>query len=144
MVKIRLSRGGKKREPFYRIVVIDSKKRRGGRNLEIVGYYNPLSLNEDRVFIKEDRVLDWYFKGARATETVYRLMKKQGIVKKITDIRRELKSGKALEDLKDQYFTATTPAMVEEPASAQQPAAPAQESTTATEESHGPVEESSE
>lgn len=94
MVRIRLKRGGKKNRPFYRVVAIDSRKRRDGKEIEILGYYNPLDRSENRIVLEEDKIIDWYFKGARASDTVYSLMKKKGIVAKITAKKLDLKKNK--------------------------------------------------
>jgi small subunit ribosomal protein S16 len=75
MVKIRLARFGKKGQPIYRIVVIESGKKRDGKYLEAIGFYNP---NPDPPLIKIDkpRYLDWLKKGAQPTTTVANLAKK--------------------------------------------------------------------
>jgi len=78
-VKIRLTRMGAKKKPFYRIVVAESEAPRDGRFIEIVGNYNPLK-NPAEINIKEDRVADWISKGAKPTQTVFSLLKKKGLV----------------------------------------------------------------
>lgn len=60
-VKIRLTRRGSKKKPFYRINVADSRAPRDGRFIETVGTYNPL-VEENQVTLKEDRVLEWLSK----------------------------------------------------------------------------------
>ena len=77
-VKIRLQRIGAKKKPFYRIVVANSEAPRGGRFLEIVGTYNPLT-EPAVVTLKEDKVRGWLSRGAQVTGTVRNLLKKQGI-----------------------------------------------------------------
>ncbi len=85
MVRIRLKRMGTKKRPFYRIVVVDQRKKRDGKIIENVGYYNPLG-NEKELVIKEDRVEDWYNKGAQPSNTVWKLIKSKGItLKKLTN-----------------------------------------------------------
>ena len=81
-VRIRLKRLGTKMRPYYRIVVMDSRKPRDGRALEEVGYYHPISANEQQVEIKEDRVREWLSKGAQPSATVRRLLNKQNIAVK--------------------------------------------------------------
>jgi small subunit ribosomal protein S16 len=78
-IKIRLSRTGKKKQPYYRLVVADSRSKRDGQFLEQVGSYNPRS---DPVELKlaTDRVIHWLEKGALPTETVARLLKSQGLM----------------------------------------------------------------
>jgi small subunit ribosomal protein S16 len=75
MVKIRLSRKGKKKVPFYRIVVIDSKKARDGKFIERVGHYDPRS---KELTLKRDRIEYWISKGAQPTNTVAKLIAKEG------------------------------------------------------------------
>jgi small subunit ribosomal protein S16 len=75
-VAIRLRREGTKNTPFYRIVVADSRKRRDGRFIEQIGHYNPL-LPENNFKIDLARAVEWVSKGARPSETVASLMKKE-------------------------------------------------------------------
>ncbi len=79
---IRLTRIGKHKRPFYRIVVADSRKPRDGRFLEILGTFDPLA-ESSAVHFKEDRVADWIKKGARISETVHQLFKKQGMFQQL-------------------------------------------------------------
>ena len=74
MVKIRLTRGGAKKRPFYHIVVTDQRNKRDGRAIERIGYYNPVAQgNEQRVQINTDRVQHWVGVGAQMTEKVDQL-----------------------------------------------------------------------
>jgi small subunit ribosomal protein S16 len=76
MVKIRLTRGGAKKRPFYHIIVTDSRSARDGRNIERVGFYNPVAAgNEKRVELDLDRVKHWVGQGAQLTDKVADLMK---------------------------------------------------------------------
>ena len=77
-VKIRLLRMGRKKSPFYRIVVMDSRSRRDGRYLEKIGHYNPVSKPAE-VIIDKEKVLKWLEKGAEPTNTVFNLLQKEGI-----------------------------------------------------------------
>ena len=77
-VKIRLLRMGRKKKPFYRIVVMDSRTRRDGRYLEKVGIYNPIARPVE-VRIEKDKVLEWLKKGATPSKTVFNLLQKEGI-----------------------------------------------------------------
>jgi len=74
-VKIRLTRMGRRRRPFYRVVVADSESPRDGRFIEIVGYYNPLP-NAPEVKIKMDRIDYWTSKGAQISSTVRHLLER--------------------------------------------------------------------
>jgi small subunit ribosomal protein S16 len=75
MVKIRLARHGKKKKPFYRIVVADERSPRDGRYIELIGTYDPLQ-NPAGVQIKKERLEKWLRNGAQPTDTVARLIKK--------------------------------------------------------------------
>jgi len=76
-VKIRLARHGAKKNPFYRIVVADSESPRDGRYLENVGTYDPLN-DPAKVTLKSERVQYWMDQGAKPTDTVRSLLKKEG------------------------------------------------------------------
>ncbi len=78
-VKIRLKRVGSKKNPFFRIVVADSRAPRDGRFIEEIGYYTPLS-DPAEVRIDEEKAKDWLSKGAQPTDTARALLKKQGII----------------------------------------------------------------
>lgn len=80
-LKIRLSRGGRKARPFYRIVVADSRMPRDGRYIERVGTYNPLldDQNEQRVSLVKERIEYWLSQGAKPSERVALFLGKAGI-----------------------------------------------------------------
>ncbi len=76
MVVIRLSRGGSKKNPFYNVVVADSRNRRDGRFIERVGFYNPSAkAGAEGLRIDETRVTHWTGNGAQMSDTVARLVK---------------------------------------------------------------------
>jgi small subunit ribosomal protein S16 len=83
MLKIRLTRGGAKKRPFYSIVVADSHSPRDGRFIEKVGTYNPLLKKDDpnRVTLKLESIQEWIKKGAQPTDRVARFLSQQGVVK---------------------------------------------------------------
>lgn len=83
-LKLRLSRHGAKKRPFYRIVVADSRAPRDGRHIEILGTFNPLlpKDSEERVKLKEDRVKHWIGVGAQPTDRVHRFLDAAGILKR--------------------------------------------------------------
>ncbi len=87
MVKIRLNRMGAKRQPFYRIVVADSRSPRDGRFIEIVGNYDPTK-DPAIINVDEEKVMAWIKNGAQPTDTVRSLLSKQGIMKKIHEERK--------------------------------------------------------
>ncbi len=76
-VKIRLARHGAKKKPFYRIVVADSDSPRDGKYLENVGTYNSL-LDPVEITLKSDRIRYWMDQGAKPSDTVRSLLKKEG------------------------------------------------------------------
>ena len=80
MVKIRLKRVGAKKQPFYRVVVADSRSPRNGRNIEEIGYYNPLT-NPADIKIDAEKATKWIANGAQPTDTVRALLKKSEIIK---------------------------------------------------------------
>lgn len=75
MTVIRLTRMGKKKQPFYRIVVTDSRKRRDGGYKEILGFYNPMT-EEKTLKLDKERYAYWTGVGAKPSETVARLASK--------------------------------------------------------------------
>lgn len=85
-VKIRLNRMGAKKNPFYRIVVADSRAPRDGRFIEVLGNYDP-SQNPAVVNIDEEKVLDWMGKGAQPTDTVKNLFSKKGLMAKFAEAK---------------------------------------------------------
>jgi len=87
-VKIRLKRMGSKKNPFYRIVVADSRAPRDGRSIEQIGYYNPLT-DPVTVKIDEEKALDWMSKGAKPSDTVRNLFSKEGIMKKFHELKNQ-------------------------------------------------------
>ncbi|MBL4905864.1 MAG: 30S ribosomal protein S16 [Sneathiella sp.] len=85
-LKIRLTRQGAKKRPFYRIVVADVRSPRDGRYLEIVGTYNPMLAKDDenRITLKEDRIKHWMGHGALPTDRVAGFLAAVGIGEKAT------------------------------------------------------------
>ena len=80
-ISLRLSRGGSKKRPYYRIVVADSRSPRDGKYLEQVGTYNPLlpKDNPDRVKLNDDRARYWLGVGAQPTDRVARFLDQAGV-----------------------------------------------------------------
>ncbi len=78
-VKIRLTRLGAKKAPFYRVIVADSRSPRDGRFIDQIGYYNPMT-NPAEIKIDAEAAKKWIANGAQPTETVKSLLKKSGIV----------------------------------------------------------------
>ncbi len=83
-LKIRLSRGGTKKRPYYRVVVADSRMPRDGRFIERIGSFNPLLAKDDatRLTIDVEKAKDWMSKGAQPTDRVMRLLDTLGVMKR--------------------------------------------------------------
>ena len=80
MVTMRLTRIGSKKRPYYRIVVIDKRRARNGRFLEVLGQYNPIA-SPVQMEINSERAQYWLSKGAQPSETVQSILRKKEIVK---------------------------------------------------------------
>ena len=76
-VSIRLTRGGAAKKPFYRVVVTDSRNKRDGRFIEIVGYYDP-KFRPESITLKMDRIKEWVANGGQLTPAVKKLIKDKG------------------------------------------------------------------
>lgn len=94
MVRIRLRRVGRKKQPSYRIVVADSRSPRDGRYIEVIGFYNPRT-EPATMEIKEARALHWLSVGAQPSEAVHRILDKLGTLGRF----ERLKAGEDLEKL---------------------------------------------
>ena len=83
-LKIRLTRGGAKKRPYYRIVVADSRSPRDGRFIEQVGAYDPMKPRdaEDRVKLEKEKIEAWLKKGALPTDRVLRFLDAAGLMKR--------------------------------------------------------------
>lgn len=97
MLRIRLTRVGKKKQPSYRVVVADIEAKRDGRIVERIGHYNPLV--ESEVDIDEGRALYWLSVGAQPTDVVKRLLEHQGTYDRLG----RLHGGESLETLLAEY-----------------------------------------
>ncbi|HEB79517.1 MAG TPA: 30S ribosomal protein S16 [Rhodospirillales bacterium] len=105
-LKIRLSRGGAKKNPFYRVVVADSRSPRDGRYIERVGSYNPMVPKDqkERLVLKEERIKYWLGVGAQPTDRVARFLAGAGLVKKPAipeQTKKHLPRAKTLERIKE-------------------------------------------
>ena len=76
-VKLRLTRSGSKKRPFYRVIAVDSATRRDGRPLEYLGHYNPMT-NPAQISLDAEKVKKWLDLGAEASDTVRSLIKQTG------------------------------------------------------------------
>ena len=135
-VALRLSRGGQKKRPFYRIVAADKRMPRDGRYIERLGTYNPMLAKDDpaRITLKEDRIKHWLSVGAKPSERVHSFLFKAGILDSAFDVsHRPQKARKNAEkktraELKAEAEAEATPE-AEAPAeeAAAEEAAPAEE-----------------
>jgi len=105
-VKIRLTRGGAKKRPYYRIVVANSRDPRDGRFIEQVGTYNPMlpSDHSDRVRLKTDRIQKWLGDGAQPSDRVARFLADAGLMERRaipTQTKKNLPKAKAQERLRE-------------------------------------------
>ena len=92
-VKLRLKRMGRKKRPFYRLVAIDSRKRRDGLEIERLGWYNPV--HKDFSYeMKEDRILYWLQEGAQPSDTVSGLFRRSGLSYKWDLLKKGVKDDK--------------------------------------------------
>lgn len=106
-LKIRLTRGGAKKRPYYRIVVAESTSPRDGRFIERLGSYNPMlkADNPDRVKLIEERIKHWLSVGAQPTDRVARFLGQAGIMAMPalpTQTKKSQPKAKAQERLKEQ------------------------------------------
>ncbi|MBQ9481075.1 MAG: 30S ribosomal protein S16 [Clostridia bacterium] len=79
MVKMRLTRMGDKKSPFYRIVIVDGRQARDGKYIDKIGHYNPIS-DPAELVVDVDKAKDWLAKGVQPTETVKSLLVKAGVI----------------------------------------------------------------
>ncbi|MFB0990977.1 MAG: 30S ribosomal protein S16 [Rhodospirillales bacterium] len=128
-LRIRLSRGGAKKRPFYRIVIADSRSPRDGRFIEKIGTYNPMLPKDggNRLVIKEDRVKYWVSVGALPSDRVARFLGDAGLMDKpatpANQTKQDKPKAKAQERLQEQADKAEATVA----AAAEATAAPAEE-----------------
>ena len=114
-LKIRLSRGGAKKRPFYRIVVADSRSPRDGRFIERLGTYNPMVAkdSETRITLKEERIKYWLSQGAKPSDRVARFLGHADIITlpvRHEQTKQHLPRAKTLERLKEEEEAKNTAA----------------------------------
>ncbi len=143
-ISVRLSRGGAKKRPYYRVVVSDSRSPRDGKYLEQIGTYNPLLAKDDanRVKLNEDRARYWLGVGAQPTDRVARLLDVAGIRERApTNNPKRGEPGQKAKDRAEEKATKVAEAEEAARAAAEAPAveeAPAAEEVAAAE---APAEE---
>ena len=129
-ISIRLSRGGAKKRPYYRIVVADVRSPRDGKYLEQIGTYNPLLPKDsaDRMKINEDRARYWIGVGAQPTDRVARFLDQAGVKERAA--RNNPKKGEAGEKAKERAEERASKAAEAAEAEAAAKAAPAEEASS--------------
>jgi small subunit ribosomal protein S16 len=143
LLRIRLSRVGKRKQPAYRLVVADSHAPRDGAFIEIIGHYNPLT-EPSTLVVKEDEAVEWLRRGAQPSETAAKLLSRIGVMERagrapvVWDRTDPVKPKKAAEEAAPAAPTAIAaapaPAAAEKPppeAAAEKP--PAEAATEAPE-----------
>ena len=106
-VKLRLTRMGKKKQPAYRVVAIDSHTKRDGEYIELIGTYNPLT-KPATVKLNESVALKWLGQGAIPSDTVRNLFKEVGIMKKFADSKVKTTKKETKKEEKEETKKATT------------------------------------
>jgi small subunit ribosomal protein S16 len=138
-VAIRLSRGGAKKRPYYKIVVTDSRKARDGKFIERIGSYNPLLAkdNPDRVKLDEERAKHWISVGAQPSDRVMRFLDAAGIMER--PARNNPQKAEPGDKAKERIEEKTAKEEAAKEAAAAAAAAPAEEAPA--EEAEAPAEE---
>ncbi len=126
-VAIRLSRGGAKKRPYYKIIVADSRTARDGKFIERIGSYNPMLPKDspDRVKLDEDRARHWLSVGAQPSDRVARFLDAAGLKERA--VRQNLKKGEPGEKAKERAEERSTREAEQAAAAAEAAAAPAPE-----------------
>ena len=126
-LKIRLSRGGSKKRPFYRIVVAEASAPRDGRYVERVGHYNPMVAKDDenRLVVNGERITYWLGQGAQATERVQKLLSTVKLMEAVTMRDQPIKSafGKKRAEREEEAAAAAAEAAATEEAPAEEASA---------------------
>ena len=113
-LRIRLSRAGAKKRPFYRIVVADARSPRDGRYIERLGTYNPMVAkdNESRVILKQERINYWLSQGAKPSDRVARFLGEANMItlpERSEQTKQHLPRAKTLERIKEKEEAASKP-----------------------------------
>jgi small subunit ribosomal protein S16 len=130
-LKIRLSRGGAKKRPFYRVVVADARMPRDGRFIEKIGTFDPLKAKDDasRLVLDVEKAKDWLAKGAQPTDRVERLLSNLGVLKR--DARNNPEKAQPKKKAQERLAAAAAATAAAAEAAAAAAAAPAEEAPAA-------------
>ena len=139
-LKIRLSRGGSKKRPFYRIVVAEASAPRDGRYVERVGHYNPMVAkdSDQRLVVNGERITHWLGLGAQPTERVQKLLSTVSLAEPVK-LREQPKKSAPGKKRAEREAEAAEAAEAEAAAAAEAEAAPAEEASA----EEAPAEEAS-
>ncbi|MEC7533757.1 MAG: 30S ribosomal protein S16 [Pseudomonadota bacterium] len=132
-VAIRLSRGGAKKRPYYRIVVADSRTARDGKYLEQIGTYNPMLPKDsgERVKLNEDRARHWLSVGAQPSDRVHRFLDAAGILERAPrNNPKKAEPGEAAKERAEEKAAKIAEAEEAAKAAAEEANAPAEEAAT--------------
>jgi small subunit ribosomal protein S16 len=147
LLKIRLQRTGRKRQPFYRVAVVEHSTSTQGKFIEKLGHYNPL-IKPWSLEVDEAKILEWIKKGAKPSSTLARLLKAQGVkgmepyIKEMKDRKKKKEEEKKEEAPKTEAAEGEAPAEAEAPAEEKPEEAPAEAEATAEEKpEEAPAEE---
>ena len=102
-VKIRLARRGRRKNPYYHIVVADARAPRDGKYIENIGSYNPMTVPAT-IEIDRDKAFDWLMKGAQPTDTVRAILKYKGVIYR-RHLQRGVKLGVLTQEQADQKYS---------------------------------------
>lgn len=89
MLKLRLTRLGRRKRPFYRIVAMEALTKRDGKAVAYLGTYNPLVDADNQVVLKEDEILKYLLNGAQPTDTVKSILTKKGVWDKFQEAKKK-------------------------------------------------------
>ena len=89
MLKLRLTRLGRKKVPFYRIAAMENLSKRDGKAVAYLGTYNPLAEDDKQVVLKEEEVLKYLTNGAQPTDTVRSILTKAGVWEKFQETKKK-------------------------------------------------------
>jgi small subunit ribosomal protein S16 len=142
LLKIRLARVGKKKQPTYRVVIADARAPRDGKYVEIVGSYNPRTEPETFV-IDEDKVRGWLGKGAQPTMRMQKLLAKQGLMAAPTFPQPKPKDAPAESSPRPQAAAPAAATAVEEPESSAEDAGEEEPTTEEPAAEAAPTEDAS-
>ncbi|MEO1968153.1 MAG: 30S ribosomal protein S16 [Sphingomonadaceae bacterium] len=146
-IAIRLSRGGAKKRPYYRIVVSDTRSPRDGKYLEQIGTYNPLLAKDsgERVKLNEDRARYWLGVGAQPSDRVARFLDAAGIKERAARSNpKKAEPGEKAKERAEERAAKLAEAEEAKKAAEAEAAAPAEEATAEEAPAEAPAEESTE